>query len=256
MLKLLAPLLVPPVLNRALRLQKELGYKLGFADLPPEWLNGGVLVDMTATWQGYGLPIRGTNWFTLGAVQNGVSTRFVSGDRLYQAWLGGYVFTSQAPLDWTPTQYLRVAEADQKKWLRYYGVPEPQMDFGAPHSEGTIKIDGVAGQLYSWSGETQSDVGPRAGRFYNRAVMDGMAWIMNRLSPGLHVCGRQFISTATAKPYEPLTIGGYIAIMDLGSDTKALLYVCMTKPNAGDMRVMRDLITRHITVEPMMSKEL
>jgi hypothetical protein len=116
MLSLLAKLLATRVLRNELRLQATIGYKLRFGDLPDEWLNGYMLADMTKTWHAYGLPIKGLNYFTLGTIKDGLSTRYMPNKPLYQAWLGGYIFTSEKPLDWNPQDYLKLCEADQKKW--------------------------------------------------------------------------------------------------------------------------------------------
>ncbi len=250
MLKFLAPFIVPHVLQKAINLGKSIGYKMQFKNLPSDWINGYAMVDMTKTWHNYGLPIRGVNYFTLGDVQNGISSRFISEDKMYQAWLGGYIFTNDTPIDWNPQSYLKVAEADQKKWLWYYGVPNPKMDFGNLHKIEDLHINGISGQLYSWSGDTQSDVGYKSTNLYNQTMMEGMAYIMNQLNPHLHLEGRHFIPTAIDHPsYKKIILSGYIAIMNIGPKTKSLLYVCMVNPKVNDKNNMKELITKHIDLQ-------
>jgi hypothetical protein len=241
MLRLLAHVFVPAVLNKALKHQKQIGYKLVFKDLPPEWINGFMLVDMTKTWQKFGLPISGLNYFTLGAIENGTSTRLQSNKQLYQAWLGGYIFTSTQVNDWEPKDFIKLCEADQKKWLSYYGDPSPKMEFDTPVKVKDILINNIPGQLYRWLGTTHSDVGKRSSKFYNRAVMDGMAYIMNRLNPNLMLKGSNFIPSKKDS-YEEVCISGYIAVMGINPKTKALLYVCVEEGNAQKIKMDKLLL--------------
>jgi hypothetical protein len=247
MLKLLAPVFVPSILNSALQHQSRIGFKVNFKDLPQEWIKGNIVVDMTKTWNNYRLPISGLNYFTLGALKNGLSTRFDQNEKLYQAWLGGYLFMLDKSNNWNPEDYLKVCEADQKKWLWYYGVLNPKMDFGKPSKVKELQANGIKGRLYAWTGTTQSDVGNHSKRLYNRAIMDGMAYIMNKLNPGLKMQGKNFIPTQSNRSsYEAITISGYIAIMDISADKKALLYVCMSGKSEDKDTQMEDLITNHI----------
>jgi len=251
MLRLLAPLVASQVLRRGLKHQNELGYKLEFKNLPLEWINGYALADMTTTWRNYGLPISGLNYFTLGSVKQGISTRFTPGERLYQAWLGGYIFRFDKPTSWKPKDYMKLAEADQKKWLWYYGAPAPRMDFGESHKVANLAMSGINGKLFAWTGITQSDVGVHSRSLHNRVVMDGMAYIMNRLTPNLRLQGKQFIPRHEYQSYEELAISGYVAIMDIRPDTKAVLYVCMSEPDEHDDKIMKQLITRHLELRKL-----
>jgi hypothetical protein len=246
-LKLLAPVVVPGILAKYQKLQQKIGYKLKFKNLPEDWINGYAMVDMTKTWTNYGLSIKGLNYFTLGNIKNGISTRFIPGGKMYQAWFGGYIFTDTSPINWTPENYLKVAEADQKKWLLYFGKSDPAMDFGELKKVKRLTNSGKQAELFSWSGTTNSDVGKRSNRLYNRAIMDGMAYIMNKNTPGLNLKGSNFIpKLPIGKSYEELTIYGFIVIIDLTPNTKAMLYVCMSENSDDNVRYMEDLITKHI----------
>ena len=114
MLDKVTQLVARRVLSNELKLQKKIRYKLVFKNLPKDWIDGYALVGMTLTWHSYGLPIRGLNYFTVGSLKNGLSSRFIMDSDLYQAWLGGYVFQSKKRLYWHSDDYLRLAEADQE----------------------------------------------------------------------------------------------------------------------------------------------
>jgi hypothetical protein len=183
-------------------------------------------------------------------VRGGLSARFVPSCDLYQAWLGGYLFFYDPGLSWRAEDFLKLAEADQKKWLWYYGVTRPVMDFGTPVPAAPATIDGVQGQLFRWDGLTQSDVGPQSRTVRNRVVMDGMAYIANALTPTLGVRGADFVpDLVSGNGNESLVISGYIAVMDIEPGVRAVLYVCKTKEVADRERDdMAALIKVHLGI--------
>lgn len=239
------------VLKNELSHQKRVGYRLAFVDLPDDWVQGYAMVDMTLTWHSYGLPIRGLNYFTVGSIEHGKTTRFNPHSDLYQAWLGGYIFESKKPLHWQSDGYLRLAEADQKGWLRRFGAVSPAMDFGKLTKLNDFVIDDHPATLYSWSGVTRSDVGASSHGIIMRVMMDGMADMMNTLTPGLKVKGKNFVPRRSYRrqPFEELLISGYMVLVNISSTTKAVLYVCMVGDNQPDHVVMKRLILDHLKLQ-------
>jgi len=247
MLKTLTRYVSGLVLDNELALQKKAGYRLEFENLPKDWLNGYALVDMTFTWHSYGLPITGLNYFTVGALDGSYTSRYSTGSDLYQAWLGGYIFRSKKPLHWHNDGYLRLAEADQKGWLRRFGAKTPTMDFGKLTDKEEMVISGKKAVLYSWKGITHSDVGTSSHTILTKVMMDGMADMMNTLTPGLHLEGENFIPPGSVRlPYEELLISGYMILVNIDAKTKAVLYVCMVGDNKPDHASMKRLITKHV----------
>ena len=82
-----------------------------------------------------------------------------------------------------------------------------------------------------------------------------LADMMNRLNPGLGVRGHNFTpSTSSDGPsYSSLQLHGYLAIHHLAPDLKAVLYVCSVYPPGIDASIMRELITKHITINKVPS---
>ena len=247
MLKALTKYVSKAVLTTELAHQKKAGYRLEFHNLPESWLQGFALVDMTFTWRKYGLPIRGLNYFTVGALSNGTTSRFSTESSLYQSWLGGYIFQSKKPLHWHTDGYLRLAEADQKGWLRRFGSKSPEMNFGKLTDKEELTVAGKKAVLYSWQGITQSDVGASSHTILTKLMMDGMADMMNTLTPGLALEGENFIPpTAARTPFEELLISGYMILVNIDAHTKAVLYVCMVGDNKPDHQIMKRLIKNNI----------
>lgn len=235
------------ILGEERAFQKKVGYVLEFRDLPKDWLNGYAMVDLTFTWRAYGLPVRGLNYFTVGAIDDGRTSRYDIHDDLYQAWLGGYVFQSKKPLTWHNERYVRLAEADQKGWLKRFGDDHPKMEFAKPKMVKELQVEGHPAYMYSWEGVTRSDVGATSHSLLTKVMMDGMAEMMNALTPGLSVKGENFIPPTPARtPNEELLISGYTIIIHIDSRTKAVLYVCMVGENAADRHVMKKLITENV----------
>lgn len=248
MLQTLTHIVTRQILSNELRLQRKLGYRLTFNNLPADWLNGYAVVDLTPTWHSYGLPIRGLNYFTFGAVTHGLSSRFLSSSDLYQAWLGGYIFESSKRLNWQPKDYVKLAEADQEGWLHRFGDAAPNMDFGNVKKINDLKISGKDAQLFSWSGTTESDVGPSHSIIF-KAMMRGLAEIINASNPQLKLGAKSLIPKRKTQPYEEIAISGYMIIINLAPRRRAVLYVCMVGDNEPDRKTMKQLITRHVSLE-------
>ena len=251
MLDKVTQLVARRVLSNELKLQKKIGYKLVFKNLPKDWIDGYALVGMTLTWHSYGLPIRGLNYFTVGSLKNGLSSRFIMDSDLYQAWLGGYVFQSKKRLYWHSDDYLRLAEADQEGWLRHYGDKAPGMDFGTLKKVDELIVSGKKAQLFEWVGVTQSDVGNIDHSLLLKVMSDGMAYMMNTLTPGLKLKGKNFIPKISHVTYQELAISGYMILVNINPTTKAVFFVCMVGDNKPDHLVMKRLITKHIQLAPI-----
>jgi len=247
MIKTLTKYIARFVLDSELAAQKKLGYKLEFDHLPPDWINGYAMVDMTLIWHTYGLPLSGLNYFTVGALKDGMTSRYAEESDLYQAWLGGYIFKSKKPLHWHSDGYLKLAEADQKGWLHRFGDAKPEMDFGKLTKVEDMTVSGKKAALYSWAGVTRSDVGTSSHALLTRVMMDGMADMMNTLTPGLTLNGENFIpDQAERAAFEELLISGYMILVNIDSKRKAVLYVCMVGDNKPDHAIMKRLITKHL----------
>jgi hypothetical protein len=71
--------------------EKRLGYQLEFKNIPRNWLQAKVVYEMDSVWKNEGLHAIGTNYFTIGCIENGLSSRFNPDSVYYQSWLGGYL---------------------------------------------------------------------------------------------------------------------------------------------------------------------
>lgn len=251
MLSLLAKGVSSHVLKGQLREQKRLSYRLTLKDKPKGWINAFMIADMTKTWRATGLKCGGLNYFTLGDIKNGVSTRFQKDDPMYQAWLGGYIVECDNDKPWNVNDYCKLPEADQNKWLWHFGDETAAMHFGTPKFEKDIENNGFKGKLYSWTGSTHSDVGDKSTRLYTRGLMDGMAAIMNKIQPGLYLRGKNFVPRLSngQQSYEETEIKGYFGIFEIAPKLKVVLYVCDSTTVGGLMSRLEGFIANNIVIE-------
>jgi hypothetical protein len=236
MLRLLVSLVIPRMLRKWRRHERGLGYRLRIADLPPGWLPGQVPFDLTDTWRAGGLRVNGMHYFTLGDVENGLTVRFQKDNELYQAWLGGYVVQLEDSREWSVRDYLKLSELDQKMWLRCFGDPAPAMDFGEVTETGEFTSSGYRGVAYTWKGKTHNDIGKGSRRFFNRLVMEGMAYLMTLLNPGFSLVGRNFIPPRPQRgerSYAETELHGCGAVVHLEPKVKAVLYACKVVEDPG-----------------------
>lgn len=183
--------------------------------------------DMTRTWQKFGLKIsRGANYFTVGRVKNGVSSRYIFEEPQYQSWLGGYTVKLKDGQTWTLQEHFNLAVADQKSWLRRYGDPHPFCDMTEQDCKkiGPIKLGKYSGTLYEGGCLTHSDVGNGFERVWLRLSAVVMANVFNIYNPILNLLGRMLRPQNKGKSYEDLRLKGYIAIFDVDKDVKVVLY--------------------------------
>jgi hypothetical protein len=214
-------------LPRLEKLGKEIGCKLLFHGIPDGYINGIMSCEMTKTWKRFGLDIeRGQNYFTMGKVVNGMSSRFDRNAAEYQSWLGGYTVKLASEKKWSLRDHFKLAIADQNRWLGWYGDPNPKTNIDGWKF---IKINKVqlgqcSGMLYKCGCRTHSDIGPHYNSVKLRFASKSIAALFNLSNPSLALQADAFIPKASASGYEPLDLKGYIAIVDIKPRVKAILY--------------------------------
>lgn len=209
------------------RVEKELGYHIEFEKIPKTWINGLMTFDMRKSWLKRGINAKGINYFTVGALYKGVSSRFIRSKKQYQSWLGAYLVKFGKKEKHSLQDYYNLAIADQKNWLNDFGDLRPRIKMPSSNTARTkkIRIGKYTAKLHKFlGGPSQSDVGKRSGNFRNRTVMGLMAAMFNKSNPKLNLKGSNFIPQNITKTYETVTLKGYIAVVDLGKNTKLVLY--------------------------------
>lgn len=208
--------------------EKKIGYRLILDNIPDRYINGWVACDMTTTWKRFGLDIeKGANYFTMGKVVSGLSSRFDRKFPEYQSWLGGYTVRLSEGTPWTAEDHFKLAIADQNSWLKkWYNDPKPMTVI-----EGwkftlidTIRIGQHSGTLYEFGCTTQSDVGNGRKTINMYLASIFMTALFNFSNPNLHLKASSFRPKASDNPYEILKLPGYIAIFDVGKNVKVVLY--------------------------------
>ncbi|MBI2655561.1 hypothetical protein HYX06_04015 [Candidatus Woesearchaeota archaeon] len=222
--KFIANLVIFKKLNLA---ERVIGYRLTFRQIPDLWINGLMVCDMTNTWNTFGLKIcKGANYFTVGKVKDGVSSRFNFGEPQYQSWLGGYTVKLKEAGTWSLQDHLNLAVADQKSWLKRYGDPHPLCDMREEDFciIGSLKLRGYSGTLYGGDCITHSDVGDSYDSTWLWLSAVAMAVVFNMSNPSLSLRGSMLRPRTKGKSYETLRLKGYIAIFDIDNDVKVVLY--------------------------------
>ncbi len=215
------------LLNKLKRAENKIGYKLLFKNIPDIWINGLMRCDMTRTWQKFGLEIsRGANYFTVGKVKDGISTRFNFVEPQYQSWLGGYTVKLKENRVWILQDHLNLAVADQRSWLKRYGDTNSICDFPEVDVKtmGSISLGDYSGTLYEGSCTTHSDVGNGFDSTWLKLSAFVMATAFNVSNPMINLRGESLRPQDNGKSYEKLKLKGYIAIFDVEKDVKVVLY--------------------------------
>jgi len=215
------------ILNKLKQAESEIGYKLVFTEIPDLWIDGIMGCEMTRTWQKFGLKIsKGANYFTVGRVENGVSSRFVSEKPQYQSWLGGYTAKLKEGQTWNLHDHFNLAVADQEGWLRRYGDPHSFCEMTEQGSKkiGSIKLGQYSGTLYEGGCLTHSDVGDGFNRIWLKLSAVVMSYVFNAYNPSLNLFGKMLRPQNKGKSYETLRLKGYIAIFDVDKNVKVVLY--------------------------------
>lgn len=209
------------------RLEKKLGYSLKFSKIPNTWINGWMTFSMGRSWRKQGIKAKGVNYFTMGSLSNGTSSRYIRNNKQYQSWLGAYLVKSNGDKELTLQDYYNLAIADQKNWLKDFGDPHPYIwmpgknTFNKKH----INIGKYQGNLYEFlGGPAHSDVGSRSRNKRNKILMALMASMFNRCNPKLKLKGNNFLPKKLSPNYERITLKGYMAIVDLEKNLKVVLY--------------------------------
>lgn len=211
--------------------EKKLSYKVELNNLNPNWINGVVRFDMTPIWRKHGIDARGINYYTIGKVKNGLSSRFDPNSAYYQAWLGCYIVQFDHDRDWDVTDHFSLGEADQKYWLKLYGDTSPMADIPQKTFKalGNIQISDFSGRLYEGGCSSHSDVGSGNKSITLKFLMSACANIFNFSDKSLNLKGRDFIPKWTndnkTDSYKKIYLKGYFAILKLNQKTRAVLYV-------------------------------
>lgn len=212
-------------------LEKKLGFKVELNHLEPNWINGVMIFDMTPIWKKQGIDARGNNYYTIGKVKNGLSSRFNLHSPYYQAWLGCYIVQFDKNSNWGVQDHYSLGEADQKYWLSIYGdsfplASIPKKDF---KDAGKIQISGFSGKLYEGGCWSHSDVGIGNKRNSLYLLMSACANIFNFSNMSLKLKGSDFIpkwiNGNNNESYQKIYLKGYFAILKLNEKTRAVLYV-------------------------------
>jgi hypothetical protein len=221
---------VRPIYYRALRLENAIGYRITFSKLPSGWVNGQITYDMSRVWSKHHIPARGVNYFTLGSIHNGVSSRFDPESPYFQAWLGGYIVQFSAKRDWTPQEHFNLGIADQHNWLLLYGDPKPVVELRSNDFKdlGKISVDGFKGRLYEGGGLSHTDFGSGNRSVLLKLIAIGAANLFNFSNPHLDLQGDNLIPRwndgSIVPSYHTVQLKGYVAILDLNGTATAVFY--------------------------------
>lgn len=209
------------------KFENKLGYKIYFRNIPERFVNGLVEWDMTETFKKFGLNIlEGADYWTLGHIVDGVSSRFNRNAPEYQSWLGGYIAKLPSKEIWVLEDHFKLAIADQNSWLHTYGDPNPMTstDGWKLKEIGSINAGHHSGVLYEFGCTTHSDVGnghkPRKFLIETDVIAD----LFNFSNPKLNMKGKMFRPSTSDISYEILKLKGYIAIFDVEDNVKVVLY--------------------------------
>jgi len=216
--------------RKILRLEKEMGYRLILNPDPKNWINAAAVLDMTPVWYNYGLRARGINYATFGKIKNGLSTRFNPQSLYFQSWLGGYIVKLDNPQDWTIDDYFRLCGADQKGWLRVYGVKNPIVEINYKGIKNLAKIDigKFLGTLYQGAVRSNTDVGDRINSLFQSLLWRTNICFFKHSNPSVKLDYLNFIpswhESHPLLPYQVVDLEGYIVIIDIDPYIKAIYY--------------------------------
>lgn len=212
------------------KVERLLGSRLILNQDGKKWIDGAMIFDMTPVWKKYGFEATGVNYFTIGAVNNGISSRFDSNSLYYQAWLGGYIVRFSKSRKWTINDHFHLGEADQKNWLSIYGVKKPVADinFNKIIEHGSFSIGNYKGTLYQGGGDSNTDVGNGMNKLYLSMLWAGGVYFFNKTNPKLKLTHSAFIpdweEETRLGSYQVIHLEGYVAIIEIDDKTKAILY--------------------------------
>lgn len=231
-LKKAAAVISQKLSSNLLNLEKGLGYRISFEELEPNWINGLATFDMSETWKKVGLKAIGINYFTIGSVKNGISTRFDPTSPFYQAWLGGYIVRPEDKKDWAISDHWKLGEADQNAWLSLYGDPDPETrpSKDSFKSLGKVSLGKFHGEIFEGAAQTHSDLSAVEPGLIFLARMGYFSGLFNRSCPGLKIKPENLYGRAEGResvnPYHDLIVRGYTAVVEVEPERKmkAVLY--------------------------------
>ena len=212
--------------------EKSLKYSLQLPD-NPNLINAQMIFDMTPVWKKHRINAKGINYFTIGSVVDGISTRYDFNSPYYQSWLGGYIVQIEEQRSWTAKDHYSLGEADQKNWLEMYGVKKPfvKTDFETIKPAEKIEISRYTGTLEQGNIWSNTDVGGNKNLWLS-IQLSVMANIMNGSNDKLDLKHNNFLPDLNKNrldPFQKIYLMGYIAILTLDEKTKAVLYVNSAK---------------------------
>lgn len=209
------------------KLERAIGYKLVFHNIPSLYINGWVSCDMTKTWKKFGLAVKkGANYFTMGKLIGGESSRFKRDTVEYESWFGAYTLKLSYKVTWSAEDHFKLAIADQNSWLRWYGDLKPSTTI---EDWKFTEIDRATlgqynGTVYDFGCNTDSDVGSGYKTIKLSLACAWMAAWFNLSNPNLKLKGKELRPPTSDGSYERLKLHGYIAIFDLPDNVKVVLY--------------------------------
>ena len=212
-------------LPRFQKLERGIGYKFVFHNIPSFYINGWVSCDMTKTWRHLNV-VKGANYFTMGKLIKGESSRFERGTVEYQSWFGAYTLKLKSKGNWTTKDHFNLAIADQNNWLKWYGDEKPATSVKGwnPIEISKVRMGGYSGSLYEFGCDTFSDVGRANNTIKLWLASAWMAAWFNLSNSHLRITGRELRPRASKINYEKLKLKGYIAIFDLPENVKVVVY--------------------------------
>jgi hypothetical protein len=209
------------------KLENKIGYKICFQNIPKRFINGLVEWDITDTFKKFGINVEeGTDYWTIGRIIGGTSSRFNRNVPEYQSWLGGYIVKLPTKQSWIMKDHFKLAIADQNSWLHTYGDPNPVTSIeGYEFKEiSPINAGQYSGILYEFGCTTHSDVGNGKKPLKFKVETDIMANLFNLSNPELKMKGEMLRLKVSDSSYETLELRGYIAIFDVEEKVKVVLY--------------------------------
>lgn len=231
-IEMLAKPIAENAYKQARLVEKSVGYQINLTNsLNDHWINSYMLFDMTSVWKNFGIDAVGVNYFTMGHLKNNISSRFVVESPYYQSWFGTYLVRFNEERDWSINDHFRLAEADQKEWLKMYGDQNPiaKIDFESAMKVKTLKISGYNADLYKGDIRSHSDVGKGGRKLMFPFLTAAFAHHMNRSNPVLHLRAKHFSpkwhrDSPSTLPFQDVLLRGYIAIVTITKTTKAVIY--------------------------------
>lgn len=232
------PFTTPPVYNpisdlfgrwharRIRALEKRIGYSLRFPRIPEAWIQACASFDLSSSWKSAGLNVTGIDYFTLGTVLWGRSTRFCPGAETFQSWIGGYLVRLNEHRAYSLQEHLNLAVIDQVNWLRHYGDPNPSCDLPATGFQvaGNINVSGYSGNVYVGGGYSHIDIGAgKQGAWQHVAAgVLSMVFNANRVLPQIRAA--DLMPRTTAEAYARIFLKGIIVIVEIQPNVHAVLY--------------------------------